>query len=370
MQRPRRWDPCVSHRGNDVTQFIETYFSEKDRRVLLIAGAGFDPRATRVAHQLGTACKSIRAVWLKEERPKPAGALVSAADANLATLDAAIKDASVQSIDIFRQDGAVVGGRNVVTALHKQDFNALTDVVVDLSALSVGTAFPAVRYLVERIEAGNGLPNLHLFVTHDPDLDATIKSVAGDQPSYVHGFKGGSTLDETTKAAKLWLPQLAAGRRNALGRLFAFVEPHDTCPILPFPARDPRMGDRLTEEFLTEFENAWSVDARNIVYANESDPLDLYRTILRLDDLRSPVFDEVGGSLLVLSPVGSKVTALGALMAALERDLPVAYLESIGYDWAGEKGAATAAELIHVWLEGDVYPSPRPPLQRQGAKSV
>ena len=185
----------------------------------------------------------------------------------------------------------------------------------------------------------------------------------------MHGFKGGSTLDGTTKAAKLWLPQLAAGRRSTLGRLFTFVEPHDTCPILPFPARDPRLGDKLTEEFLTEFENTWSVDTRNIVYANESDPLDLYRTILKLDDFAvARGSAEVGGSLLVLSPVGSKVTALGALMAALERDLPVAYLESIGYDWVGTTGTATTAELMHVWLEGDVYPTPRPPLHKQGAK--
>ncbi len=116
-----------------------------------------------------------------------------------------------------------------------------------------------------------------------------------------------------------------------------------------------------------ELESGWSVDTRNIVYAAEDDPLDLYRTILRLDDLRKPVFQEVGGSLLVLSPTGSKVMALGALMAALERDLPVAYLESIGYDLDGSVSTTSATpNLLHVWLEGDVYPQPRPALRRGG----
>ena len=32
---------------------------------------------------------------------------------------------------------------------------------------------------------------------------------------------------------------------------------------------------------MTEFESTWSVDTRNIVYADEGDPLDLYRTIIR-----------------------------------------------------------------------------------------
>lgn len=208
---------------------------------------------------------------------------------------------------------------------------------------------------------------LHVFVAHDPTLDAAIQSVPSDAPGYVHGFKGGSTLDGSAAAAKLWLPQLATGRRGALGRLHEFVGPHDTCPILPFPASDPRLGDKLAEEFLTEMESGWSVDTRNIVYADEADPLDLYRTVLRLDDLRKPVFREVGGSLLVLSPLGSKVMALGALMAALERDLPVAYLESISYDLDGSVPLTSSTpNLVHIWLEGDVYTQPRPVLHREG----
>ena len=168
-------------------------------------------------------------------------------------------------------------------------------------------------------------------------------------------------------AAKLWLPQLAAGRRAALGLLYDFVEPHDTCPILPFPAIDPRLGDALAEEYLTEMESTWSVDPRNIVYADEEDPLDLYRTILRLDDLRKPVFAETGGSMLVLSPVGSKVMALGALMAALERDLPVAHVKPIGYEFREDLPAEIEQpNLMHIWLEGDVYSRPRPALRTKG----
>ena len=72
--------------------------------------------------------------------------------------------------------------------------------------------------------------------------------------------------------------------------------------------------------------------------------------------------------MLVLSPLGSKVIALGTLMAALERDLPVAYLESIGYDL----GSSVPKEidqpyLIHLWLEGYVYPQPRRALPTGGS---
>lgn len=364
MTRLRRWDPCVAHHREEVAGFIAQYFPQKDRQVLLVAGAGFDPRSGAVAARLTAAGASIRALLVQENRPKPRQNLVDRAGANTTALLETVADRKVLPVDIFGADGAVIGGRNVVAVLSQQNFEGMTDIVVDISALSVGTSFPIIRYFSERIKQGKGPANLHVFVAHDPGLDANIRSIPGDAPGYVHGFKSVSTLSTAAGAARLWLPQLASGRQSALGRLYDFVEPHDTCPILPFPASNPRLGDALASEYLTELESTWSVDTRNIVYADESDPVDLYRTILRLDDLRQPVFAETGGSMLVLSPLGSKVMALGALMAALERNLPVAYLESIGYEMEATIPTQVAEpNLVHIWLEGDVYPQPRSPLQ-------
>ena len=360
----RRWDPCIAHRGEEVDTFISQYFGRRDRKVLLVAGAGFDPRACVVARRLSVAAQEMRALLIKEDRPSPPRRQAEQADVNTATLLATLPKSQVVAIKIFGTDNAVVGGRGIMNVLGGQSFAGLTDVIIDISALSVGTSFPIIRYFVERIVERQETVNLHLFLVHNPHLDAEIGSIPSDAPGYVHGFKGGSTLYDAANAARLWLPQLTTGRRGTLGKLFDFVAPHDTCPILPFPARDPRLGDALAEEYLTELESSWSVDTRNIVYADEGDPLDLYQTILRLDDLRRPVFEETGGSMLVLSPIGSKVMALGALMAALERDLPVAYLEPIGYEFKQTQlSRDDRPDLIHIWLEGDVYPQPRPACQ-------
>ena len=360
MAYGRRWDPCIAHRGGEVDGFLAHYLGQADRRVFLVAGAGFDPRACVVASRLGATSAVLRALLIKEERPNPPQSQVGRAEANTAALLAALTEAQVERIDIFGSDDAVVGGRNVINVLRQQNLGRVTDVVVDISALSVGTGFPIIRYFVERIVRGREATNLHIFVVHEPSLDADIRSTPSDGAGYVHGFKGRATLYDKAEAARLWLPQLVRGRRRALGLLYDFVDPHDTCPILPFPADNPRVGDLLAEEYLIEIEDTWSVDTRNIVYADEGDPLDLYRTILRLEDRRQPVFAETGGSTLILSPLGSKVMAVGALMAALERDLPVAYVEPEGYE-LGEsvQTRMDGADLIHVWLEGDVYPEPR-----------
>lgn len=338
MPGRRRWDPCIEHRGTDVGPFMAEYFGSSDRNVLLIAGAGFDPRSTAVCRQLASVTPALRGLLIQEERPSPAAELVNHAANNIQQLATLLPKYSVAAASIFGADNAVVGGRNVVNAVHQHSLEGVTDIVVDLSALSVGTTYPIVRYLVERIDGSTAPRNLHLFVSPNPLLDEAITPIAGDAVGFVHGFKGGWALDDKAAAAKLWLPQLARGRRAALQRIYDFVVPHDTCPILPFPSLQPRLGDELAEHYLTELESTWEVDPRNIIYAAEDDPLDLYRTLLRIDDLRRPVFEEFGGSLLVLSPMGSKVLALGALMAALERNLPVVYVEAIGYEF----GAARA----------------------------
>ena len=156
------------------------------------------------------------------------------------------------------------------------------------------------------------------------------------------------------------MPQLARGKRGVLERIHQRVEPHAVCPILPFPASRSRLADELIEHFGEEFENTWKVDSGDIVYAGERGPLDLYRTILRMDDTRRRVFAEVGGSQIILSPVGSKALAVGALMAALDRDFTIMYVEALGYEVDMQRldaaRGASPGDLVHVWLHGEAYP--------------
>jgi hypothetical protein len=81
-----------------------------------------------------------------------------------------------------------------------------------------------------------------------------------------------------------------------------------------------------------------------------------------MDDSRKRVFAEIGGSQIILSPVGSKALAVGALMAALDRDFTIMYVEALGYsaDFARLDAVreTQTAELVHVWLSGEAYAPP------------
>lgn len=364
--RPR-WDRCVSHRGGAAEGFFREYFSLSDRAPLLIAGAGFDPRASDLAQLLADAADGrVSACFLREQRPAPDEDLLTLANENESRMRECIPNARVEHFDIFEVDDAPVGGRRAVALLNKiLSLDGVTDIVLDCSALSVGVFYPLAKYCYKRVCSSKQTINLHLVVLDNPRTDAAIEAVPCGRASYIHAFTGGLNLESNADAARLWLPQLGHGKREVLELIHKHVDPHAVCPILPFPATDPRAPDRLIEEYGELFETirdpfaiTWHVDARDLVYAHEKGPLDLYRTILRIDEARRPVFDETGGSRTILSPLGTKAVALGMLMAALEKDFAVVSVESIDYRAAPDVLASdgrNGGEFVHIWLYGEAY---------------
>lgn len=352
-------DRCVQHRGADATEFISAFFAEQHRKAFLIAGAGFDPRSSVVPISLSRVMGDrLSALFIREERRDPDPTLVKHALQNVARLVAAIPLSKVEQIDIFAVDGAIVGGRDATIQVSECSLEGITDIIVDLSALSIGVTFPIIRYLYDKVHGLGSSINLHLFVTDEPNTDVHISSTPCDIVQSIHGFNGGFGLDVNARAAKLWLPQLADGRGAVLDLIHSAVKSHDVCPILPFPCANPRRPDELIEQYIDQFESKWHVDPRSIIYAQERNPLDLYRTILRIDDVRRKVFEEVGGSLLILSPTGGKVLSIGILLAAIERNFPVFYVEAVAYsvDFVRlDNERLQPGDTLHLWLHGEAY---------------
>ncbi len=286
--------------------------------------------------------------------------LLTRAEANQEHLLSQLPGSAVEHIPIFATDGAVIGGRAAVTSVDRVILDGITDVFVDFSASFDRGRVSHRSAFIRGVELmGKTAPNLHLVVTDEPATDSQIASTACDFASTVHGFKGGWGLDFNSQAAKLWIPQLSVGKKAVLERIHLAVQPDAVCPILPFPASNPRLPDELIEHYAEEFQNPWEVDARDIVFADERSPIDLYRSVLKIGDARRRVFADVGGSLIILSPVGSKALAIGGVMAAIERDFTVMYVESIDYAVNFAKIEHTRehapSDIVHVWLSGEAY---------------
>lgn len=363
MNGARLWEPCVYHRGTHADAFLREYLAGKTRRVLLVTGAGFDPRSTRIIELIPPEGRAnTQAILLREERRNPEKALLDRAIQNRDALMKAFPGAQEHFIQVFADDNAVIGGRSAARLMGSLSLDGITDIFVDISALSIGIAFPIIKHFMEVLCRPRApVTNFHVLSCDSPAIDRTIRSRPSDRVAPILGFHGEWGLDTKSQAAILWMPQLSHGKGGVLRRIFQFLinDQPDTvvCPILPFPSSRPRLPDELLEEFANELQVEWSVDVRDLVYADEKSPLDLYRTILRIDDARRRVFASVGGSQIVLSPIGSKALSLGALMAALERNFTILHVESIGYTMEEGHGPPPAGseELVHIWLHGEAY---------------
>jgi hypothetical protein len=358
------WDPCVHHRGKEANDFVAEYFRQDELSVVLVGGAGFDPRSQRVSEVLSSVCGDrLKGYFIREERPNASAKLHTLARTNDAAIEKMLPEADIFPVKVFGIDNAPVGGRRATQTLNQRlSLDGVTDLVLDCSALSIGVMFPLARYCLHACREHSNPTNFHLMVLDDPDTDASIRSTSCGKPSAIHTFGGGLTLDENSEAARLWLPQLGTGRQEILNLIYQNILPDAVCPILPFPSTNPRASDELIEEYGALFENlsdpmsvSWNVDARDVVYAHEKSPLDLYRAVLNIDDARRRVFSETGGSQLILSPLGSKAVAIGLLLAAMERQFAVVSVEPIEYHLSNQMpSGGDTAELVHLWLHGPV----------------
>jgi hypothetical protein len=356
-----RWGEGVSHLGQDVDTFLQSLLAQPSRSVLYIAGAGFDPRASHLAMLVSKTPAARQGIFIREDRPDAQQTLVDRAEENEKALCQAFSSNEVLHISVFDDDHAVVGGQRAVTEIRRRlrdedGLAGVTDVIVDMSAMSIGISFPIVGLLYQLLR-NCASPNLHLVAaTGGGEVETAIVAEHAENYQHPWGFKGDRSQGEGP--VRLWIPQLANPKRRAFSILFEELKPRETCPIFPFPSHDPRGVERLLEQFGSELVDDWRVDTRHMLFAAEDDPLDLYRTLSRIHMARQEVYQRAGQiAETVLSPIGSKALAIGALLAALEHGLPVAYVEARRFEppQAGFNDVIDGGRFVHVWVLGEVY---------------
>src|SRR3546814_3977298 len=87
-------------------------------------------------------------LFIREERGTPDAGLLVAAEANAAALQAAVPASEVAAIEIFGVDGAPVGGARIGALVGSYEIpEDVSDVVLDMTALSIGIGFPAAKQI-------------------------------------------------------------------------------------------------------------------------------------------------------------------------------------------------------------------------------
>ncbi|MCA9181814.1 MAG: hypothetical protein KDA51_10190, partial [Planctomycetales bacterium] len=226
---PMRWRDYFLRSGEECDAFWRVYLAERSREVLFILGHGFDSRMCMGIDRLlklgGSGVRDVALVGFDEGESSPSQTYANERKTNGQVLERLIQGRGKivnKVVQMTSSEGRRVGARNIATEFSSlDDIVAYTDVVVDISALPRGLYMPLVATLlavIDGIPSGSARPNLHVLVSHSPDLDGRIvEEGLEDDASYLHGFAAAALENESTKdTPKIWMPVLGKRQRAQL----------------------------------------------------------------------------------------------------------------------------------------------------------
>lgn len=342
--------------------FDEMWSRPREEPVLFVAGSGFDPRGVAVLERLA-AVTSRRVDGLLLELPEDATDLAvrPLAKKNRARIQELVEASGgqlrVQPLPDFEDSRAL--GRLI--SRHFQQSKVLdeyAEVVLEISAMPRSVFFPLIRGVLERAhrpedEARYWGGDLHVAVCENPEADESILEEGTTAMAPIGGFaQPGADKPETT----IWVPVLGERASGRVRALYGELEPDETCPVLPWPARDPRRGDRLMLEYRQLLFDDIRLEPRNVIYAAERNPFDLYRTVGALHERYQQSLSPLGPVRMVLSSHSSKLLSVGVLLTAYEHDLIVQHVSPGSYGLRDSaEDLRDRDEVYDLWLTGEPY---------------
>jgi hypothetical protein len=192
------------------------------------------------------------------------------------------------------------------------------------------------------------LPNCYFFSI----VDAHITEEGIDEDAdYIHPFRGAVERESAAGRPKVWFPLLGENQTVQLKRIYDLINPAEICPLLPAPSVNPRRGDELVMEYRELLFDQLRVEARNFIYASETNAFEAYRQLRRAILHYGKALKPLGGSNAVISANSSKLLSVGALLAAYELkrsrvNIAIAHVEAHGYTMR-ESEASNLDELAN-----------------------
>lgn len=353
----------------DFLAFWSARAKEPNVRVLVILGLGFDPRslvALKILTRLGLGTRLGYVALRIIARPALGEAGVATEELsrnNLSELGqiSGFGHAAIHDVETHDSEGHNVAGRKALAVMSGMSgiFSMFTDVIVDISGMPRGVFFPLIAYLLRLVEKGT-FPNLHATVVEDPALDNRISGREYGQADFIHTFR----LQGNNKL--VWLPVVGANETARLEKVHNKIKGNciEICPILPFPARSLRRVDDILLKHAELLFEGFLVSHENLLLCDERTPFDIYRKILDVEEYyrqRLGAIQGMGAVTTVVSPLASKTLSLGLLLAAVERTLPVCYVEAGTYQIASDDTRRLVNDTTHgpteIWLAGEPYAS-------------
>lgn len=343
--------------------FDEAWSRPSDDPVLVVVGSGFDPRGTVVLERLISAVNR-RLDGLIIELPEDATDLDvrQLALRNQARIEELIKSTggqlTIQELPDFHDSRSL--GRLISRHFLESDIlNAYSEVMLEISAMPRSIFFPLIRGVLELAHLPEDRPqkwtgDFHVAVCENPDVDKSILEEGTTPMAPIGGFGG---VHGDAPATTIWVPVLGERAASRVARLYDELNPDETCPVLPWPSRDPRRADQLALEHRRLLFEEIRIEPRNMIYAAERNPFDLYRTLGHLYERYERSLKPLGQVAMVLSSHSSKLLSVGVLLTAYAHDLQVQHVSPgrYGLHDDADETLRDGDEIYDLWLTGEPY---------------
>jgi hypothetical protein len=374
-----RWENYFMRSGSDFKTFWDNYQTKAKPSVLFIMGIGFDPRTilgieSIYSHKSGELRDTIvlRYFRNKEEISDPPTPQVKSHLDRLSFIlsQNGFPDAQINNIVLRSDDDkstASVNANNIIT--DETFFDKYTDIVIDVSAMPRGIFIPLINKSLDIIDTynseNNPKKNLHVIVSENSKLDSLIHDRGTDEDaSYIYGL-GIKEIDRTSEQKQVWIPIIGENQTKQFDMIKAELQPVEVSPILPFPSENLRRGDNLIIEYQDRLLNDSNFETKNIVYADESNPFQVYRLLNKTIQRYNDSFQLLTGCKVIISTLSSKLLTIGAFMAVYEKrkehyNVGIMHVESMGHrldDRYEEQKMEISKEnkLFEIWLAGAPY---------------
>ena len=361
---------------------VQTGFEEfwakrgcQNSKILLIFGLGFDPRcvaALRAASRILSHAQSLHTLCLRfknsqdenlEENTQGTYECLEDIDSITGALSGAAYWHDQLEVNLFDHTGGYEGHRRLVADVFSElnlQFSDFTDVIVDISAFPRSLMYGLLSRLREELK-----PNQNLFaVLSEVSCGVDIQEWGYSDPHYIISPSSRAGIGYFPTPT-IWIPILG-GSTTRLENIYRFlsskgagsVKNHamEVFPIVPFPTRDPRLGDQIVLRARKLFDE-WGVPFSNIMYACGDVPFDIYR---KIHDVVERYRSFMNTNEMVVSALSGRSLSLGVLLAAWQHNLPVCQIQPKTYklispNRAVLREAALKASVTLFWLSGEVY---------------
>lgn len=376
-----RWDSYVLMKGEvRIQSFWTEHLKGNSKNVLYILGKGFDVRMNEGIKQFVN-CNSDASIKcllidFDEGQDSTSHDYKTMVDQNITELRS-FKSISIElkKIKLWKGKGRNkrrIGDKEAADIFSSYKMiDAYTDIIVDISALPRGIYFSLIGKLLTLIDLnkidGSEMHNLFVLTSENAKIDQlTQEEDIDDDLKFTFGFGGG--LELTSDNPVIWFPILGENKKNQIVRAYNKINPQEICPLLPFPAKDPRRSDTMIIEYHQLLFDELRIESQNLLYVPEQNPFEVYRNLSNAIINYNETLSIINGCKAAISSFSSKLLSLGALMTAYELNsrkideigVGVLIVDSKGYKIEDVLHLSTInmdSELFLTWLTGEPYNS-------------